>query len=111
MSTAKLQEWVVSDPAILDGLPVIKGTRIPVHDVAASWRAGHPIGQILAAYPRLCDDDVHRAALYAERNPLRRRPSVAPRPPLGAITREDRTVPFKNVKSGAGPGSGKARSS
>jgi uncharacterized protein (DUF433 family) len=104
----ELRDWVVSDPAILGGIPVVKGTRIPVHDVAASLKAGHSIEQILLAYPRLSEDDVHRTALYAKTNPLRGRPSAAPKPPAGATTREDRTVPFKKIKSKAGPGSHEA---
>jgi uncharacterized protein (DUF433 family) len=103
-----LRDWVTAEPAIMGGAPVIKGTRIPVHDVAASLKAGHRIDEILAAYPRLCEDDVHRAALYAKTNPLRGRPSVALRPPAGAITREDRTVPFKKIKFDADPGSREA---
>lgn len=104
----ELRDWVLSDPAILGGTPVIKGTRIPVHDVAASLRGGYPIARILSAYPRLCEGDVHRAALYAKTNPLRGRPSVASGLPAGAITREHRTVPFKKIKFKADPGSHEA---
>jgi hypothetical protein len=46
---------MVSVPSdVLGGTPVIKGTRIPVHDVAtaASISAGLPTARILAAYAR-----------------------------------------------------------
>jgi uncharacterized protein (DUF433 family) len=44
---------VVSSPELLGGTPVIRGTRIPVYDVAASAAAGIPTKRILAAYPSL----------------------------------------------------------
>jgi Protein of unknown function (DUF433) len=37
------RELVVKDPNILSGTPVIRYTRIPVHDVAASVTAGLPM--------------------------------------------------------------------
>jgi uncharacterized protein (DUF433 family) len=37
-----MEELIVSDPDILSGMSVIKGTRVPVHDLAASVRAGIP---------------------------------------------------------------------
>ena len=42
---------VVEDPEILGGTPVIKGTRAPVYDVAASVAAGLPLDRIARAYP------------------------------------------------------------
>jgi hypothetical protein len=36
------QQMVVEDPEILRGTPVIRGTRIPVHDVASLVDAGTP---------------------------------------------------------------------
>jgi uncharacterized protein (DUF433 family) len=68
------QGIVVSDPEILSGTPVIRGTRVPVYDVAASVVAGIPIDRILAAYPSLKRKQVELAALYVEANPQRGRP-------------------------------------
>ena len=45
------REIVVSDPDVLGGAPVVRGTRVPVYDVAASVAAGLPMDRILAAYP------------------------------------------------------------
>ena len=45
---AKLQQaraLVVEDPEILGGVPVVRNTRIPVYDVAASAAAGFPISR------------------------------------------------------------------
>ena len=49
-NSAKLDEahaLVVEDPEILSGTPVIRNTRIPVYDVAASVAAGLPMDRIL----------------------------------------------------------------
>jgi uncharacterized protein (DUF433 family) len=65
---------VVSDPEIMGGTPVIRGTRVPVYDVAASVAAGIPLDRILAAYPSLKMEEIELANLYAEANPQRGRP-------------------------------------
>jgi len=61
---------VATDPDILSGTPVIRGTRIPVHDIAASVRAGVSEADILAAYPGLNAETVALATVYANANPL-----------------------------------------
>jgi uncharacterized protein (DUF433 family) len=74
---SKLQEaraLVLEDPEILGGVPVIRNTRIPVYDVAASVAAGASAIRLVAAYPGLTARDVELAALYAEANPQRGRP-------------------------------------
>ena len=80
---SKLQEaraLVVEDPEILGGIPVVRNTRIPVYDVAASASAGISTDRLLAAYPGLTARDVELATLYAEANPQRGRPHRAPSP-------------------------------
>lgn len=84
---------VVEDPAILSGMPVVRGTRIPVHDLAASVAAGLPREGILAAYPGLDAETLDLAMLYAEAHPARGRPRrLSVVPPEGRPT-VDRTVP------------------
>jgi uncharacterized protein (DUF433 family) len=70
----RARELVVEDPEILDGAPVIRGTRIPVYDVAASMAAGVGSDRLKAAYPGLDDTQIELASLYAEANPPRGRP-------------------------------------
>lgn len=79
---------VVTDPQILSGTPVIKGTRIPVYDIAASVANGIPVKRILAAFSGLDEETVNLAALYAEANPQRGRPRQSPllRPGSTVIT-------------------------
>jgi len=86
------RELVVSTPDILGGTPVIRGTRVPAHDVAASVAAGHSLEDVLAAYPALDANKVALAKLYADANPLRGRPRAAMTLPEGATLRSDRTV-------------------
>ena len=59
---------VTKDPEILGGTPVIKGTRVPVHDVAASVKKGIPMEDILAAYPSITQEQAQLAVLYVTVN-------------------------------------------
>ena len=86
------RELVVSDPETLGGTLVIRDTRVPVYDVAASVAAGIPMARILAAYPSLDADKVELAAIYAEANPARGRPRSSDELPKGAAV-ADRRVP------------------
>jgi len=68
------QRMVIEDPEILGGTPVIKGTRIPVHDVVSLVDSGTPMEEILEIYPRLKKAQVALASIYAKANPRRGRP-------------------------------------
>ncbi|MFC1458649.1 DUF433 domain-containing protein [Microvirga arabica] len=70
-TNAKRDDTIVSDPEILGGMPVIKGTRVLVYDVAASVNAGIPRDRILAAYPTIKEHHLDLAVAYAEANPMR----------------------------------------
>ncbi len=72
-----------SSPERLVGMPVIRGTRIPVYDVAASAAAGIPIERILTAYPSLDPEKVELATLFAEAYPPRGRPRARGELPQG----------------------------
>jgi uncharacterized protein (DUF433 family) len=76
-AAAELEEasaMVTEDAGVLDGIPCIRDTRIPVHDVAASVRAPIPMADILEAYPDLTEREVRLAEVYARANPPRGRP-------------------------------------
>jgi uncharacterized protein (DUF433 family) len=68
------QQMVVEDLEILRGTPVIRGTRIPVHDVASLVDAGTPAQEILDIYPTLTHSQIGLASIYAKANPQRGRP-------------------------------------
>lgn len=73
---------VTIDSEILGGVPVIKDTRIPAHDVAASLASGIAMSRIRSAYPSLDEEQIELAGLYARANPLKGRPPS--REPLNA---------------------------
>jgi uncharacterized protein (DUF433 family) len=66
------EDAIVSDPEMLAGMPVIKGTRVPVYDLAASVKAGIPRERILAAYPTIKEHHLDLAVAYAKASPLQR---------------------------------------
>jgi uncharacterized protein (DUF433 family) len=84
---------VASSPELLGGTPVIRATRIPVYDVAASVAAGIPMGRILAAYPDLDAEQVVLATIFAEAYPPRGRPRSGAELPKGAVIVADRRLP------------------
>jgi uncharacterized protein (DUF433 family) len=87
------RDIVLSDPDVLGGAPIVRGTRVPVHDVAASVAAGLPMDRILAAYPSLDTDKIELATIYAEANPSRGRPRASDELSKGAIIVAERRVP------------------
>lgn len=56
---------IVSDPAILGGKPIIKGTRISVEMVMEWIASGASRGDVVTAHPHLTDEDVQQAIGYA----------------------------------------------
>jgi uncharacterized protein (DUF433 family) len=68
------QEMVVQDPEILSGMPVIRGTRIPVLDVADLVEGGTSIEELSELYPRLKKEQFRLSSIYAKANPRRGRP-------------------------------------
>ncbi len=68
------RELVVEDEEILSGTPVIRGTRVPVHDVAAALSKGTSKARVLRSYPSLNERQIDLAAIYAKAVPLRGRP-------------------------------------
>ena len=70
----RAHEMVIEDPEILSGTPVIKGTRVPVYDIAAAAESGTSVDRILKSYPSLKDWQVELASVYAKAVPPRGRP-------------------------------------
>jgi uncharacterized protein (DUF433 family) len=60
-----LLDRIEVNPQIMMGKPVIKGTRIPVEMVLKKLAHKISAEEILRDYPRLTEDDVKAAALYA----------------------------------------------
>lgn len=75
---AHIEEMVVSDPEIMRGTPVYKGTRIPVDLVADMLGQGATADEILEGYPTLSKEKIAMAPLYMRAFPRRGRPSRRP---------------------------------
>src|SRR5712691_10367454 len=75
---AYIEEMVVSDPEIMRGTPVFKGTRIPVDLVADMLAQGATAEEILKGYPTLNSEKIAIASLYMRAFPRRGRPSRRP---------------------------------
>jgi uncharacterized protein (DUF433 family) len=58
-------ERIEINPAIMDGKPVIRGTRIPVELVLRKLGAGMSPEALLADHPRLTLDDILAAQAFA----------------------------------------------
>ena len=56
---------IVSNPSIMMGKPVIAGTRISVELILEKLAAGEAIEQLLEAHPRLTEEGVRAALLFA----------------------------------------------
>jgi uncharacterized protein (DUF433 family) len=75
----RARERIVSDPAVMGGIPVVKGTRLPARTLHARVKGGEMIDTILADYPYLDRETLEAAVLYAEANPERGRPRSRPK--------------------------------
>ncbi|MFO0873920.1 MAG: DUF433 domain-containing protein [Phycisphaerales bacterium] len=53
------------NPKVMLGKPVIRGTRIPVELLLRKLSEGASEADLLDAYPRLTQDDLHAALAYA----------------------------------------------
>lgn len=62
MNTA---DYVVADPDVMLGKPVIRGTRITVEVILEKLAAGETVEQILDAHPRLSREAVSAALAFA----------------------------------------------
>ena len=107
---ASAEELVTISPDVLGGTPVIKGTRVPVHDVAASVETGIPKARILAAYPGLTAEQVDLAALYAHYADGREVRHACPRAPafspgMSSVAGKPGEVPDRRMPE---PGVGEA---
>ena len=86
---AKARDVVECDKAVLSGVPCIKGTRIPVHDIADMLANGDSPGAIRESFPRLSEAQVELAAFYARAYPRRGRPR---RRPFRAARRPSKSI-------------------
>jgi uncharacterized protein (DUF433 family) len=65
VQTMNWHDRIHSDPNVLAGKAVVRGTRIPVDLILERLGAGESIPALVAAYPRLTPEDVHAALTFA----------------------------------------------
>ena len=56
---------IVSNPGVLMGKPVVRGTRISVELILEKLAAGETVEQIVAEHPRLTAESVRAAIAFA----------------------------------------------
>jgi uncharacterized protein (DUF433 family) len=69
---------IVSDPEILGGSPVIRGTRISVHALLGRVDHGDTVEDILTDHPNLQRSAVEAAIIFARSHPMVGRPGGRP---------------------------------
>jgi uncharacterized protein (DUF433 family) len=62
------------DAEILGGVPAFRGTRVPIHLIAELLAKGESPERLREGYPRLTDEMIRLAPIYAGAHPLRGRP-------------------------------------
>jgi uncharacterized protein (DUF433 family) len=61
----ELKEYIVSNPKVMMGKPVITGTRISVELILEKLAEGETVEQILQAHPRLTPIAIRAALAFA----------------------------------------------
>ncbi len=62
-----MEERIIIDPAICNGRPVVRGTRITAQTVLEFLGAGDTIEEVLEEYPTLTREDVLACLRYSSR--------------------------------------------
>ena len=60
-----LLERIVTDPKVMAGKPVIKGTRVPVDLIVHRIAQGETVEHLLEDYPKMTRQDVRATLEYA----------------------------------------------
>jgi uncharacterized protein (DUF433 family) len=64
--TAAIRTEVVSDPTVMSGEPVVRGTRILARTILNYLRADHPTEAIFRDYPSLPVDGIKAVTRWAQ---------------------------------------------
>ena len=59
---------ITTDPTILDGKPIVRGTRIPVDLVLGLLDGGASRADILGEYPHLTDADIEACVAFGRKS-------------------------------------------
>jgi uncharacterized protein (DUF433 family) len=81
----RAERLVTVNREIMGGNPVFRGTRVPVHQIAELLAKGESVERLREDYPRVSEEMIRLAPIYAAAHPLRGRPRKQPwhsRPPI-----------------------------
>ena len=59
------KEYISTNPKVMLGKPVIKGTRIPVDLILEKLALGESIEQLLKAYPNITKESIYACLYFA----------------------------------------------
>lgn len=62
----RVKAEVISDPSVMSGEPVVRGTRVPARTVMAYLRGGYDARQIFEDYPSLPVDGIDAVIRWAD---------------------------------------------
>ena len=68
MTDKQLLERITSNPQVMAGKPVIRGTRLTVEFIINLLAHGASFADILDEYPGLREEDIHACLLFAARS-------------------------------------------
>jgi uncharacterized protein (DUF433 family) len=76
------RQYIVRDPKVCGGEPLVKGTRVTVRTILASLAEGDSVQELLQAFPTLKEEDIRAIVAFAaasagEDLPLQSVPDVA----------------------------------
>ena len=66
LTLPRVRAEVVSDPTVMSGEPVVRGTRVPAQTIIAYLRGGYDARQIFEDYPSLPIDGIDAVLRWAE---------------------------------------------
>jgi uncharacterized protein (DUF433 family) len=92
----RLQQIVASDPEIMGGTPVFRGTRIPVDLIADMLAQGTSAEEILEGYPTLDEGRIAMAPLCTRAFPVRKSGNRTPR--SGKKPEAERSFPLSDLR-------------
>ncbi len=59
------QQYIVRDPQVCGGEPVVKGTRVTVRTILASLAEGDSTQELLQDFPTLKEEDIRAVVAFA----------------------------------------------
>lgn len=65
MASEQLIERITTDPKVMGGKPVIKGTRVTVETIVKLVASGASNKEIIEDFPHIAEEDIRAALLYA----------------------------------------------